>query len=241
MLRKTGAALLLLMAWQAQAAYECNVKPQDDIFINQDTVKVAGASGELVIGKNGDVTRNGKVLTLSDAARAQAVSYQTNLRTDLPYINDGVRSRLKIAQSALDNVIVKQLGTESNVRKRLVTLSSELTKEMEKVLEPRPGGLAFHHQAVSQVEANGQVIMQNTLGGVLQDSINELGIQQVAKAGKSGNPLQAVLGSLGGLQQQIKDEWKKQEKDFNQFGQEACGKVTVLEQQRANLLKVLPQ
>ncbi|WP_140919840.1 DUF2884 family protein [Limnobaculum xujianqingii] len=241
MLRKTGAALLLLMAWQAQAAYECNVKPQDDIFINQDTVKVAGASGELVIGKNGDVTRNGKVLTLSDAARAQAVSYQTNLRTDLPYINDGVRSRLKIAQSALDNVIVKQLGTESNVRKRLVTLSSELTKEMEKVLEPRPEGLAFHHQAVSQVEANGQVIMQNTLGGVLQDSINELGIQQVAKAGKSGNPLQAVLGSLGGLQQQIKDEWKKQEKDFNQFSQEACGKVTVLEQQRANLLKVLPQ
>lgn len=241
MLRKTGAALLLLMAWQAQAAYECNVKPQDDIFINQDTVKVAGASGELVIGKNGDVTRNGKVLTLSDAARAQAVSYQTNLRTDLPYINDGVRSRLKTAQGALDNVIVKQLGTESNVRKRLVTLSSELTKEMEKVLEPRPEGLAFHHQAVSQVEANGQMIMQNTLGGVLQDSINELGIQQVAKAGKSGNPLQAVLGSLGGLQQQIKDEWKKQEKDFNQFGQEACGKVTVLEQQRANLLKVLPQ
>ncbi|MFV0549746.1 MAG: DUF2884 family protein [Limnobaculum xujianqingii] len=241
MLRKTGAALLLLMAWQAQAAYECNVKPQDDIFINQDTVKVAGASGELVISKNGDVIRNGKVLTLSDAARAQAVSYQTNLRTDLPYINDGVRSRLKIAQGALDNVIVKQLGTESNVRKRLVTLSSELTKEMEKVLEPRPEGLAFHHQAVSQVEANGQVIMQNTLGGVLQDSINELGIQQVAKAGKSGNPLQAVLGSLGGLQQQIKDEWKKQEKDFNQFGQEACGKVTVLEQQRANLLKALPQ
>ncbi|MBK5144412.1 DUF2884 family protein [Budviciaceae bacterium BWR-B9] len=241
MLRKTGAALLLLMAWQAQAAYECNVKPQDDIFINQDTVKVAGASGELVIGKNGDVTRNGKVLTLSDAARAQAVSYQTNLRTDLPYINDGVRSRLKTAQGALDNVIVKQLGTESNVRKRLVTLSSELTKEMEKVLEPRAEGLAFHHQAVSQVEANGQAIMQNTLGGVLQDSINELGIQQVAKAGKSGNPLQAVLGSLGGLQQQIKDEWKKQEKDFNQFGKEACGRVTVLEQQRADLLKVLPQ
>ncbi|AWH89332.1 DUF2884 family protein [Limnobaculum parvum] len=241
MLRKTGAALLLLMAWQAQAAYECNVKPQDDIFINQDTVKVAGASGELVIGKNGDVTRNGKVLTLSDAARAQAVSYQTNLRTDLPYVNDGVRSRLKTAQGVLDNVIVKQLGTESNVRKRLVTLSSQLTKEMEKVLEPRAEGLAFHHQAVSQVEANGQVIMQNTMGAVLQDSINELGIQQVAKAGKSGNPLQAVLGSLGGLQQQIRDEWKKQEKDFEQFGKEACGRVTVLEQQRADLLKALPQ
>ncbi|AKJ41178.1 DUF2884 family protein [Pragia fontium] len=241
MLRKTGAALLLLMACQAQAAYQCNVKPQDDVFINQQTVKVVGASGELVIAKNGDVTRNGKALALSDAARNQAVTYQQSLRGDLPYINDGVRSRLKTAQGALDGIIVKQLGTESNVRKRLVTLSSDLTKEMEKVLEPRAEGIAFHHQAVAQVETNGRTILQNTLGGVLQDSINELGIQQVAKAGKSSNPLQAVLGSLGGLQQQIQDEWKKQEKDFDQFGKEACGRVVKLEQQRVDLLRVLPQ
>lgn len=241
MFRKTGAALLLLVACQTQAAYECNVKPQDDIFINQQSVKVVGASGELVIAKNGDITRNGQAVTLSDAARKQAVDYQQNLRTDLPYINDGVRSRLKTAQNALDKVIVNQLGTESNVRKRLVTLSADLTKEMEKVLEPRAEGLAFHHQAVAQVEANGRNILQNTLGGVLQDSINELGIQQVAKAGSSGNPLQAVLGNLGGLQQQIKEEWKKQEKDFDQFGKEACGRVTKLEQQRVDLIRALPQ
>ncbi|GKX52097.1 DUF2884 family protein [Budvicia aquatica] len=241
MLRKTGAALVMLVAMQANAAYDCNIKPQDDIFISPQSVKVAGASGELVIAKNGDVTRNGKALTLSAAARQQAVSYQENLRTTLPYVNDGVRSRLNVAQNALDGIIVKQLGSESNVRKRLTTLSSDLTKEMEKVLEPRAEGLAFHHQAIAQVEANGRTLLNQTLGGVLQDSINELGAKQVGNVAKSDNPLQALLGNLGGLQQDIQNEWKKQEQGFNQFGKEACGRVSQLEQQRAELLKALPQ
>lgn len=241
MLRKTGAALVMLMAMQANAAYNCNVKPQDDIFISPQSVKVTGVSGELVIAKNGDVTRNGKVLTLSSAARQQAVSYQDNLRATLPYVNDGVRSRLKVAQESLDSIIVKQLGTESNVRKRLTTLSSDLTKEMGKVLEPRAEGLAFHHQAVNQVETNGRILLNQTLGGVLQDSINELGVKQVSGTAKSDNRLQAILGSLGGLQQDIQNEWKKQEKDFDKFGQEACGRISTLEQQRVELLKALPQ
>lgn len=241
MLRKTGAALVMLMAMQAHAAYNCNVKPQDDIFISPQSVRVVGASGELMIANNGDVIRNGKALTLSSAARQQAVSYQENIRTTLPYVNDGVRSRLKVAQASLDGIIVKQLGTESNVRKRLTTLSADLTKEMEKVLEPRADGLAFHHQAVNQVEANGRTLLNSTLGGVLQDSINELGVKQVSSAAKSDNPLQALLGNLGGLQQDIQNEWKKQEKDFDSFGKDACGRVTQLEQQRADLLKALPQ
>lgn len=58
MLRKTGAVLLLLAAAQAQAAYKCPVQPQDDITISAQTVEIVGASGNLVINKNGDVTRN---------------------------------------------------------------------------------------------------------------------------------------------------------------------------------------
>lgn len=239
MLRKTGVALVMLMAMQAHAAYNCNLKPQDDIFINSQSVKVAGASGELVIAKNGDVTRNGKTLTLSATAREQALSYQANIRTTLPYVNEGVRSRLKIAQESLDGIIVKQLGTDSNVRKRLTTLSADLTKELEKVLEPGTEGLVFHHQAVNQVEANGRTLLNNTLGGVLQDSINELGVKQIANVAKSDNPLQALLGNLGGLQQDIQNEWKKQEKDFDSFSKDACGRATQLEQQRANLIKAL--
>ena len=51
------------------------------------------------------------------------------------------------------------------------------------------------------------------MGGILQDSINEMGAKAVLKSG--GNPLQNVLGSLGGLQSSIQTEWKKQEKISN--------------------------
>jgi hypothetical protein len=44
------------------------------------------------------------------------------------------------------------------------------------------------------------------MGGILQDSINEMGAKAVLKGG--GNPLQGVLGSLGGLQTAIQNEWK---------------------------------
>lgn len=51
--------------------------------------------------------------------------------------------------------------------------------------------------------------MNQAMGGILQDSINEMGAKAVLKSG--GNPLQNVLGSPG-LQSSIQTEWKKQEK-----------------------------
>ena len=56
----------------------------------------------------------------------------------------------------------------------------------------------------------------------------------VLKSG--GNPLQNVLGSLGGLQSSIQTEWKKQEKDFQQFGKDVCSRVVTLEDSRKALV-----
>ncbi|HAP83871.1 MAG TPA: hypothetical protein DCQ57_20165, partial [Enterobacteriaceae bacterium] len=75
------------------------------------------------------------------------------------------------------------------------------------------------------------------MGGILQDSINEMGAKAVLKGG--GNPLQGVLGSLGGLQTAIQNEWKKQEQDFQQFGRDVCQRVITLEGQRNKLVSGL--
>lgn len=75
------------------------------------------------------------------------------------------------------------------------------------------------------------------MGGILQDSINEMGAKAVLKSG--GNPLQNVLGGLGGLQTSIQDEWKKQEKDFQQFGKDVCNRVISLEDSRKALVSTL--
>ncbi|CNK46808.1 protein YggN [Yersinia mollaretii] len=237
-LRTVGLAILMLTAGQVQAEYQCSVKPQDDVIISPQSVQIVGASGNLQISPDGDVIRNGKTLVLTDAQRQQAFRYQTALRKDLPWIDQGAQQRLEKARVSLDKVIVKELGSNSNVRNRLTTLNDQLKQQMSRIIETRSDGLTFHHQAIDQVEKDGRQLVQQSMGGVLQDSLNEMGVKQ-ATSGAGNNPLQAIMGNLGGLQQAIQNEWNNQEQDFQQFGHEVCGRVTSLEQQRKDLLKSL--
>lgn len=222
-------AALLLAAGQAQADYQCSVKPQDDIVISPQTVQVVGASGNLLITPTGEVQQNGKAVSVDTATRQKAIDYQTALRRDLPWIDQGARQRLEKGRVALDKVIVEKLGQDSNVRNRLTSLDTQLKQQMNRIIEHRNDGLTFHHQAIDQVRQDGEQLVQNAMGGVVQDSLNEMGSKQ---AGKSDNPLQAIMGNLGGLQQSIQAEWKNQEQDFQNFGHEVCNRVTVLEDQR---------
>ncbi|ERK11379.1 DUF2884 domain-containing protein [Serratia fonticola] len=237
MLKRTGLALLLLTASQAHAEYQCSVRPQDDVIISPQTVQVVGASGNLQITADGDVTRDGNALNLNDNQRQKAFSYQSALRKDLSWIDQGAQQHLEKARVALDKVIVQQLGTDSNVRNRLTTLNDQLKQQMNRIIEHRSDGLTFHHKAIAQVEQDGRNIVQQSMGGVLQDSLNEMGVKQVANS--NGNPLQAIMGNLGGLQQAIKNEWNNQEQDFQNFGRDVCKRVTALETQRKDLVKAL--
>lgn len=237
MLKKTGLALLLLTASQAHAEYQCSVKPQDDVIISPQNVQVTGASGNLKISADGDVTRNGQALSLNDSQRQKAFSYQSALRKELPWIDKGAQQHLEKARVALDKVIVKELGSDSNVRNRLTTLNGQLKQQMNRIIEHRSDGLTFHHKAIDQVEQDGRNLVQQSMGGVLQDSLNEMGVKQAANSG--GNPLQAIMGNLGGLQQAIQNEWNNQEQDFQNFGHDVCNRVTGLETQRKDLLNAL--
>jgi hypothetical protein len=237
MLKKTGLALLLLTASQAHAEYQCSVKPQDDVIISPQNVQVTGASGNLQISPDGDVTRNGQALSINDSQRQKAFSYQSALRKELPWIDKGAQQHLEKARVALDKVIVKELGSDSNVRNRLTTLNGQLKQQMNRIIEHRSDGLTFHHKAIDQVEQDGRNLVQQSMGGVLQDSLNEMGVKQAVNSG--GNPLQAIMGNLGGLQKAIQNEWNNQEQDFQNFGRDVCNRVTGLETQRKDLLNSL--
>lgn len=234
MVRKALLAALLLAATQAQAAYECSVKPQDDVLIKPQSVQVVGTNGNLEIFPQGDVTFNGQKVNIDNAARQQAIDYQSALRRDLPWIDNGATSRLERSRVALDSVIVEKLGANSNVRNRLTKLDGQLKAQMNRIIEHRTDGLIFHHQAIDQVRAEGEKLVQSTLGGIMQDSLNEMGSSQAASG---SNPLQAIMGNLGGLQQAVQAEWNKQEQDFQNFGHEVCNRVTVLETQRKGLMQ----
>ncbi|HAK34944.1 MAG TPA: hypothetical protein DCM44_09860 [Pantoea sp.] len=232
MVRKTLIAALLLAATQAQAAWECSVKPQDDVVIKPQSVQVVGANGNLQISPQGDVQFNGQKVAVNNTQRQQAIDYQNALRRDLPWIDTGASSRLEKGRIALDKVIVEKLGADSNVRNRLTTLNGQLKQQMNRIIEHRDDGLTFHHQAIDQVRADGERLVQSTMGGVLQDSLNEMGSKQAS----GSNPLQAIMGNLGGLQQSIQAEWSNHEQDFKNFGQEVCNRVISLEDQRKKLV-----
>ncbi|OON39491.1 hypothetical protein BTJ39_12595 [Izhakiella australiensis] len=227
---------LALIAGQAQADYQCSVNPQDDVVISPQSVQVVGAHGNLLISPQGDVQSNGQPQKIDAATRQKAIDYQAALRRDLPWIDNGASSRLEKGRQALDKVIVDKLGADSNVRSRLTSLDQQLKQQMNRIIEHRSDGLTFHHQAIEQVRQDGERLVQSAMGGVLQDSLNEMGTRQT---GSNNNPLQAVLGNLGGLQQAIQAEWSNQEQDFQNFGHEVCNRVTSLESQRKGLVAAL--
>ncbi|WP_313020272.1 DUF2884 domain-containing protein [Atlantibacter hermannii] len=237
MMRKALLGALLVTAMHAQAEYKCSVTPRDDVVLNPQTVQVVGENGNLVIGPDGSVQYNGQTKNLTAAQRQQALDYQKALRTELPWIQQGALSRVEKGRVALDRVITQEVGASSNMRNRLTSLDAQLKTQMNRIIEQRSDGLSFHYKAIDQVRADGQQLVNQAMGGILQDSINEMGAKAVLKGG--GNPLQGVLGSLGGLQTAIQNEWKKQEQDFQQFGRDVCQRVITLEGQRNKLVSGL--
>jgi len=235
MMRKALMGVLLVTAMQAQAEYKCSVTPRDDVVLSPQTVQVVGENGNLVIGPDGSVQYNGEQKNLTAAQRQ--LDYQKALRTDLPWIHQGALSRVEKGRVALDRVITQEVGANSNMRTRLTSLDAQLKTQMNRIIEPRSDGLTFHYKAIDQVRADGQQLVNQAMGGILQDSINEMGAKAVLKGG--GNPLQGVLGSLGGLQTAIQNEWKNQEQDFQQFGRDVCQRVITLEGQRNKLVSGL--
>lgn len=238
MMRQTLlAAALSLTALSAHADYKCSVTPRDDVILSPQTVQVKGENGNLVITPDGGLTWNGKQYNLSAAQREQAKDYQTELRSALPWIDDGARERVEKGRVALDKIIAKEVGESSNMRGRLTKLDAQLKTQMNRIIEHRSDGLTFHYKAIDEVRADGQTLVNQAMGGILQDSINEMGAKAVLKGG--GNPLQGVLGSLGGLQTSIQNEWKNQEKDFQKFGKDVCSRVISLEDSRKALVSTL--
>lgn len=228
------AAALTVTAFTAHADYQCGVTPRDDVILSPQTVQVKGENGDLVIMPDGNLTYNGKSYTLTAAQREQAKDYQADLRSTLPWIDDGARSRVEKSRVALDKIITEQVGGSSNMHGRLTKLDAQLKEQMNRIIEHRSDGLTFHYKAIDQVRADGQQLVNQAMGGILQDSINEMGAKAVTKGG--GNPLQGILGSLGGLQSAIQDEWKNQEKDFQTFGKDVCTRVVSLEDNRKALV-----
>ncbi len=176
MLRKTIIAVSLLFVAQAQAGYECQVNPQNDIIITSPSVQVVGASGNLQISPDGSVIRDGKNLNLNTEQRRKAQRYQQALRQDLPWIQQETSKHLITARKSLDKVVADTMGKDSNVRNRLSDLESGLNKQINRIIETRSDGIAFHHQAIKQVEKESRSLIEQSLVEYYRTALMRLAI-----------------------------------------------------------------
>ena len=145
------AAALSVTAMTAHADYQCSVTPRDDVIVSPQTVQVKGENGNLVITPDGNVMYNGKQYSLNAAQREQAKDYQAELRSTLPWIDEGARARVEKGRVALDKIIAKEVGESSNMRGRLTKLDAQLKEQMNRIIETRSDGLTFHYKAIDQV------------------------------------------------------------------------------------------
>ncbi|OTA18041.1 hypothetical protein Xvie_00725 [Xenorhabdus vietnamensis] len=237
--RITIAALLFasqVVITQAQAGSECHATLNDDIIVTPNSVQIAGASGSMKILPDGSIARDGKTLLLSTEQRNKALQYQQTVRQDLPWVKKEALSHLASARQSLDKVVIETMGKESNIRNRLSQLESGLHKQIDKVIETRANGFAFNAQAVKQVESEGKKLIEQSLGGILQDSINEMSRKNSNQNGDGKQMLMSLLGGLGGMQNGFEAEWKKQEQELKHLKEEVCSKASKLEQQRISLM-----
>ncbi|CDL83759.1 DUF2884 family protein [Xenorhabdus szentirmaii] len=238
--RMTIAASIFVfqaMTAQAQAGSECQVSLNDDIIITPKSVQIVGASGNLKILPDGTITRGSKALSLSAEQRRKAQQYQESIRQDLPWIKKETLSHLAKARQSLDKIVIETMGKESNVRNRLTQLESDFNKQINKVIETRDNGFVFNSQAVRQAESEGQKLIEQSLGGILQDSINEMSRKNSDQNSDGKQMLMSLLGGLGGMQKNFDAEWKKQEQELKLLKDEVCSKASTLEQQRITLMK----
>ncbi len=62
-------------------------------------------------------------------------SYQAELRSTLPWIDEGAKSRVEKARIALDKIIVQEMGESSKMRSRLTKLDAQLKEQMNRIIE----------------------------------------------------------------------------------------------------------
>ena len=230
---------LLMTAFAMAKGQQCSINLKDDIIITKQHIQVKGASGNLQITPNGEVTLNGKVLPLTAMQRKQAIYYQTVVRSELPWIKQHTQQKLVEARQILDSLVVRVMGQDSQVRNRLNVLKQNLDQQLDKVIEQRSDSLIFHHQRLKTLEDDSRILINESLGGMLQDSINKMVRKQLLSGGDANQSLQNLLGGLNELQQDLQLEWKKQEDNFRQFGQQVCHKIAHMEQLRIDLLNRL--
>lgn len=159
----------------------CEVMPTKEIRITSDSVQLSEKDKTWLISVDGDVSMNGKLLTLTSEQQNRARAHQKQLRQDLPWLKNSAQKLINENIALLDSAIVEQLGEKSGLRAELQKFKPTVNQFFESIIREDNKEMHFSAIAINNIEDRIQELVNQHGGSLIQTAMTEYTTSQLFK------------------------------------------------------------
>ncbi|MFQ1008063.1 hypothetical protein B6D12_10825 [Gilliamella apicola] len=225
MLKKLLLMVIIFPATLFAAQKECPVKPSYNIAITKENVHIFNKKNDLMIKSNGEVVFNEKIVLLQPPLEKQTQKLQTDLRQQLPKLEQEALSILAEIKITFESAIKNKLGNDNELYGELNKLYKRLVKLLHKSIISESGNTQFYYQNFNNLKKDGEEIGKHIFYNIVGGSIINFDF----------------LKNYGAIKQISKNEWKAQKPKLKAFDAHICSVITNIDGQYQEILTQLNQ
>ena len=225
MLKKLLLMVIIFPATLFAAQKECPVKPSYNIAITKENVHIFNKKNDLMIKSNGEVVFNEKIVLLQPPLEKQMQKLQTDLRQQLPKLEQEALSILAEIKITFESAIKNKLANGNELYGELNKLYKRLVKLLHKSIISESGNTQFYYQNFNNLKKDGEDIGTHIFYNVVGGSIINFDF----------------LKNYGAIKQISKNEWKAQKPKLKAFDAHICSVITNIDGQYQEILTQLNQ
>lgn len=225
MLKKLLLMVIIFPATLFAAQKECPVKPSYNIAITKENVHIFNKKNDLMIKSNGEVVFNEKIVLLQPPLEKQTQKLQTDLRQQLPKLEQEALSILAEIKITFECAIKNKLGNDNELYGELNKLYKRLVKLLHKSIISESGNTQFYYQNFNNLKKDGEEIGKHIFYNVVGGSIINFDF----------------FKNYGAIKQISKNEWKAQKPKLKAFDAHICSVITDIDGQYQQILTQLNQ
>ena len=225
MLKKLLLMVIIFPATLFAAQKECPVKPSYNIAITKENVHIFNKKNDLMIKSNGEVVFNEKIVLLQPPLEKQMQKLQTDLRQQLPKLEQEALSILAEIKITFESAIKNKLANGNELYGELNKLYKRLVKLLHKSIISESGNTQFYYQNFNNLKKDGEEIGKHIFYNIVGGSIINFDF----------------LKNYGAIKQISKNEWKAQKPKLKAFDAHICSVITNIDGQYQEILTQLNQ
>ncbi|OCF92210.1 hypothetical protein A9G17_03275 [Gilliamella sp. wkB7] len=225
MLKKLLLMVIIFPATLFAAQKECPVKPSYNVAITKENVHIFNKKNDLMIKSNGEVVFNEKIVLLQPPLEKQTQKLQTDLRQQLPKLEQEALSILAEIKITFESAIKNKLGNDNELYGELNKLYKRLVKLLHKSIISESGNTQFYYQNFNNLKKDGEEIGKHIFYNIVGGSIINFDF----------------FKNYGAIKQISKNEWKAQKPKLKAFDAHICSVITNIDGQYQEILTQLNQ